>query len=134
MTVFSTPLVYCCPSTFSLISPSHPAQSKCTLYPNSVWLWGVGLVLSCVVDHILKKFTTLFLTRFRTYKIPATYCLSFLCQFFLPSTFHTSLPLLSFSASSPSPLSTSYPPSTLYCFLSCNLALRSFFSLLFLNC
>jgi hypothetical protein len=25
--------------------------------------------LSCVVDHILQEFNTLFLTRFRTYKI-----------------------------------------------------------------
>ncbi len=30
---------------------------------------GVGGVLSCVVDHILREFNTLFLTRFRTYKI-----------------------------------------------------------------
>ncbi len=29
---------------------------------------GVG-VLKCTVDHILQKFYTLFLTRFRTYKI-----------------------------------------------------------------
>jgi hypothetical protein len=29
----------------------------------------VGGVLSCVVDHILEEFNTLFLTRFRTYKI-----------------------------------------------------------------
>ncbi len=28
-------------------------------------------VLSCVVDHILQEFNTLFLTRFRTYKIAA---------------------------------------------------------------
>jgi hypothetical protein len=28
-----------------------------------------GGVLSCVVDHILQEFNTLFLTRFRTYKI-----------------------------------------------------------------
>ncbi len=26
-------------------------------------------MLSCVVDHILQEFNTLFLTRFRTYKI-----------------------------------------------------------------
>jgi hypothetical protein len=31
-------------------------------------MWGVG-VLSCVVDHILQESNTLFLTRFRTYKI-----------------------------------------------------------------
>jgi hypothetical protein len=61
-----TILVYCCPSTFSLTSP--PSQTKCTVYTDSVWLWGGG-VLSCVVDHILQEFFTLFLTRFRTYKI-----------------------------------------------------------------
>ncbi len=37
---------------------------------DNVWLWGGGGgVLSCVVDHILQEFNTLFLTRFRTYKI-----------------------------------------------------------------
>ncbi len=30
---------------------------------------GGGGVLSCVVDHILQEFNTLFLTRFKTYKI-----------------------------------------------------------------
>jgi hypothetical protein len=30
---------------------------------------GGGGVLSCVEDHILQEFNTLFLTRFRTYKI-----------------------------------------------------------------
>jgi hypothetical protein len=34
----------------------------------SVWLGGDGGVLSCVGDHILQEFNTLFLTRFRTYK------------------------------------------------------------------
>jgi hypothetical protein len=33
---------------------------------------GGGGVLSCVVDHILLEFNTLFLTRFRSYKIAAT--------------------------------------------------------------
>jgi hypothetical protein len=72
-----TKLVYCCPSTFSLTStPLPPSQSKCsTVYmyvcTDSVRLWsgGVWRVLSCVVDHILQEFNTLFLTRFRTYKI-----------------------------------------------------------------
>ncbi len=69
MLVISTPLMYCCPSIFSLTSPP-PSQSKCTVYRDSVWLWGVGVgVLSCVVDHILQEFNTPFLTRFRTYKI-----------------------------------------------------------------
>jgi hypothetical protein len=31
--------------------------------------WGVEGLLNCVVDHILQEFYTLFLTRFRTYKI-----------------------------------------------------------------
>ncbi len=36
-----------------------------------MWLWGGGGggVLSCVEDNILQEFNTLFLTRFRTYKI-----------------------------------------------------------------
>ncbi len=38
-----------------------PSQSNHTVYTDSVWLWGVG-VLSCVVDHILQDFTALFLT------------------------------------------------------------------------
>jgi hypothetical protein len=71
MLVFSTSLVNCCPSTFFLTSPtSPPSQSKRTIYTASVWLWGGGWgVLSCVVDHILQEFNSLFLTRFRTYKI-----------------------------------------------------------------
>jgi hypothetical protein len=72
MLVFSTPLVYCCPSTFYLTFPPPPSQSKRTVYTDSVWLWGVGEggVLSSVVDHILKEFNNLFLTRFRTSKLP----------------------------------------------------------------
>ncbi len=60
MLVFSTPLVYSCPSTYSLTSPPPSSQSKQTVK----WEGGEGLrELSCVVDHIL------FLTRFRTHKI-----------------------------------------------------------------
>ncbi len=40
MLVFSIPLVYCCPFTFSLTS--HNSQSKRTVYTDSVWLWGWG--------------------------------------------------------------------------------------------
>jgi hypothetical protein len=67
--VFSTPLVNCCSSTFSLTFP--PSQRKPTVYKDSVWMWGGGGVLSCVVlvDRILQEFNILFLTRFRTYKI-----------------------------------------------------------------
>jgi hypothetical protein len=50
-------------------TPPPPSQTKCTVYTDSVWLWGGVGVLNCVVDHILQEFYTLFLTRFRTYKI-----------------------------------------------------------------
>ncbi len=71
--LFSTPLVKCCPSTFSLTSPSPLPKVKVQniqRITDSVWLrgWGGG-VLRCVVDHILQEFNTLFLTRFRTFKI-----------------------------------------------------------------
>ncbi len=49
--------------------PPPPSQTKCTVYTDSVWLWGGGVVLNCVVDHILQEFYTLFLTTFRTCKI-----------------------------------------------------------------
>jgi hypothetical protein len=50
--------------------PSPPSQSKCTVYKDSVWLCGGGVVeLSCVVDLILQEFNPLFLMRFRTYTI-----------------------------------------------------------------
>jgi hypothetical protein len=64
--LFSTPLVNCCPSIFSLTSPipTPTSQSKLTVCGcGGVW------VLSCVVDHILQEFNTLFLIRFETYKI-----------------------------------------------------------------
>ncbi len=67
--VFSTPLVNCCPSTFSLTSPTPPPLPKVNVqYTHTVCGCGRG-VLSCVVDHILQEFNTLILTRFRTYKI-----------------------------------------------------------------
>jgi hypothetical protein len=73
MLVFSTQLREP-PSTFSLVplpNPSSPSQSKRTVYKSdSVWLGGGG-VFSCVGDHILPEFNTLFLTRFRIYKIAA---------------------------------------------------------------
>ncbi len=52
--------------------PLPPSQTNCTVYTDSVWLWGGmggGGVLNCAVDHILQEFYTLLLTRFRTYKI-----------------------------------------------------------------
>ncbi len=54
------PLVNCYPSTFSLTS-----QSKCTVYTDSIW----GGVELCCRPYFLQEFNTLFLTRFRTYKI-----------------------------------------------------------------
>jgi hypothetical protein len=47
--------------------PHLPSQSKSTVFTDSAWLRGGG-VLSCVVDHILQEVNTLFLTRFRIYK------------------------------------------------------------------
>jgi hypothetical protein len=69
-----TILVYCCPSIFSLTCP--PSQSNVySIYRQFVavggggggWEWGGYEV--CDVDHMLHEFNTLFLTRFRTYKI-----------------------------------------------------------------
>ncbi len=40
-----TILVSCCPSTFSLTSPPPPippSQTKCTVFTDSLWLWGCG--------------------------------------------------------------------------------------------
>ena len=51
--------------------PLPSSQTKCTVYTDSVCLWGGGevWVLNCAVDRILQEFYALFLTRFRTYKI-----------------------------------------------------------------
>jgi hypothetical protein len=69
MLVFSTPLVNCSPSTFSLNFPTPPPLPKVNAqYIKTVCGcegWGV---LSCVVDYILQEVNILFLTRFRTYK------------------------------------------------------------------
>ncbi len=69
MLVFSTPLVNGCPSTFSLTYPTPHPLPKVNVQTREKWLWGGGGVLSCVVDHILQEFNTLFMSRFRTYKI-----------------------------------------------------------------
>jgi hypothetical protein len=66
MLVFSTKLL----SNLLSGSPSPLCQS--TEYIASVWLGGGkggGGVLSPVGDHILREFRTLYLTRFRNYKI-----------------------------------------------------------------
>ncbi len=49
--------------------PPPPSKTKFTVYADNVWPWGV---LNCAVDHILQKFYTLFLTRFRTYRISSS--------------------------------------------------------------
>ncbi len=58
------------PLTFSLVHLSPPRCVK-VQYIQTLCGWeGVGLlVASCVGDHILQEFNTLYLTRFRTYKI-----------------------------------------------------------------
>jgi hypothetical protein len=61
-----TILEYCFPSTFSLTSPSLPKVN--VNYIQTVCGCGGGGVLSCVVDHILQEFNTLFLTSFITCK------------------------------------------------------------------
>jgi hypothetical protein len=57
--------LYC---TFSLTSSPLPPFPMYSLNRQCVTVGGGG-VLKCTVDHILQEFYTLFLTRFRTYKI-----------------------------------------------------------------
>ncbi len=63
------------PNLLSGSPPLSPSQSQSTVYTDhhtdSVRLevGGGGGVLNCVEDHILQEFDTLFLSRFRTYKL-----------------------------------------------------------------
>ncbi len=58
-----------CPSNLLQVTSPPSSQSQSTVYVQTVCGWeGVG-VLSCVGDHILQEFNTLFLTGFRIYKI-----------------------------------------------------------------
>ncbi len=66
---FGPSFVNYCSSNLVNLPPPLSSQSQSTLFTDSVWLGGGGGVLSCVGDHILQEFNTLFLTRFRTYKI-----------------------------------------------------------------
>ncbi len=51
-------------------SPHSPLPCVKVQYIQTLYGWeGVGSVLSLVGDHILQEFNTLYLTRFRTYKI-----------------------------------------------------------------
>jgi hypothetical protein len=65
----SCELLPLCLLSDSFTPPSLPKVNVQYIYIDSVWLEGGGGMLSCVVDHILHEFNTLFLTRFRTYKI-----------------------------------------------------------------
>ncbi len=71
---FRPSFVNYCPSI--LLSGSTPPsphppfpKSKYRIYRQCVAVRGWGEVLSSVGDHILQEFTTLYLARFRTYKI-----------------------------------------------------------------
>ncbi len=59
-------LVFSPPPIFSLPGPPPPFPKVKVPYIQTVY---VGGLLSCVGDHILQQFNTLFLTRFRTYTI-----------------------------------------------------------------
>ncbi len=65
-------LYLCTVAPLAFLLPPPPLYQS-TVYTDSVWLWGGGGVLICVVDHIMQEFNTVFLTRFRirTYKIAA---------------------------------------------------------------
>jgi hypothetical protein len=79
--VFSTQLVNCCPhgprnyTYLCTVAPllyllsDLPPPFPNVQYRQTVCDCGGGGVLKCTVDHILQAFYTLFLTRFRTYKI-----------------------------------------------------------------
>ncbi len=55
-------------SLAQLSLPSPPSLCQSTVYTDIVWLGGGGGVESAR-DNILQEFNTLYLTRFRTYKI-----------------------------------------------------------------
>ncbi len=73
MLVFSTQLGELLPLLqpslwFTSPPPLIPSQSQSTVCRQCVAGWGWG-VLSCVKDHILREFNSLFLARFRSNKI-----------------------------------------------------------------
>jgi hypothetical protein len=72
MLVFSDPLVNCFPSNLladlPYPSPLPKVKYRILVYRQFMAMGGCR-VLSCVVDHILREFITMFMTRFRTYKI-----------------------------------------------------------------
>ncbi len=67
-------LVYCCPSTVPSLWPPPPPPLPNVQYSiltvcDCGGMGEGGGGLKCTVDHFLQEFYTLFLTRFRTYKI-----------------------------------------------------------------
>ncbi len=73
---------YCLTSLVHL--PPFPKSKY--VYTGSKWLFG-GRGLSCVGDHSLQEFNTLFLTRFRTYKIASSDKVPLQANIFLYLTF-----------------------------------------------
>jgi hypothetical protein len=67
MLVFSTPSCERLP--LYLLSELTTSKNKRTVHTDSVWLWGVGDTELCCRPYSAGVFNTLFLTRFRTYKI-----------------------------------------------------------------
>ncbi len=82
--VFSTQLVNCYPHgwrnytcvllSLYLLSDPPPLPKLNVQYIQTVCCWGGGgggllNCVNCAVDHILQEFYTLFVSRFRTYKI-----------------------------------------------------------------
>ena len=54
----------------SYSNPGPPIRARICEYLRSPWIDSEELFpLSCVGEHILQEFNTLYLTRFRTYKI-----------------------------------------------------------------
>jgi hypothetical protein len=67
--IFRPSFVNYCPSNLISSSPYPPSLCQSTVFTDSVWLGGGWGVLSPVGDYILLEFITLYLPRFRTYKI-----------------------------------------------------------------
>jgi hypothetical protein len=59
------------PSPIPKLNVQYIPQIIVGIYRQCVAVGGGGGVLNCVVYHILQEFYTLFLNRFRTYKITA---------------------------------------------------------------
>ncbi len=71
-----------CPSNLLSGSPPPFPKSKYKIYRKECGWEGVGRCWIVLGDHILREFNTLFLTRFRTYKIAYHPCKAPLQAFF----------------------------------------------------